>query len=66
MFFVLAELLLRLKMKRKKEVNEYWEKIDSIERKQINAEIDKKSYEELIQKEIIIRINETLQIQKNK
>ena len=53
-------------MKRKKEVNEYWEKIDSIERKQINAEIDKKSYEELIQKEIIIRINETLQIQKNK
>ena len=66
MFFVLAELLLRLKMKRKKEVNEYWEKIDRLERKQINEEIEKKTYEELIQKEIILRINETLKIQKNK
>ena len=62
----LAELLLRLKMKRKKEVNEYWEKIDRLERKQINEEIEKKTYEELIQKEIILRINETLKIQKNK
>ena len=64
MFFVLAELLLRLKMKRKKEVNEYWEKIETIERKQINAEIEKKTYEELIQKEIIMRINETLNTEK--
>ena len=60
----LAELLLRLKMKRKKEANQYWEKIEAIERKQINAEMEKKSYEELIQKEIIMHINETLQIQK--
>ena len=51
-------------MKRKKEVDEYWGKIEAIERKQINAEIEKKTYEELIQKEIIIHINETLQIQK--
>ena len=44
-------------MKRKKEVEEYWLRIEAIERKQINAEIDKKTYEELIQKEIITAIN---------
>ena len=44
-------------MKRKKEVEEYWGGIEAIERKQINAEIDKKTYEELIQKEIIMCIN---------
>ena len=47
----LAELL-RLRMKRKKEVEEYWGEIEAIERKQINAEIDKKTYGELIQKEV--------------
>ena len=44
-------------MVRKKEVEEYWLRIEAIERKQINAEIDKKTYEELIQKEIIMGIN---------
>ena len=48
-------------MKRKKEVNKYWEKIVAIERKQINEEIEQKTYEELIQKEIITRINDILQ-----
>ena len=45
------------RLKRKKEVNEYWEKIVEIERKQINREIDKRVYEELIQKQIITCIN---------
>ena len=46
-------------LKRKKEVNEYWEKINAIERKQINREIDERVYEELIQKQNnkIIKIN---------
>ena len=45
-------------MKRKKEVEEHWLKLEAIERKQINAEIDKKTYEELIQREIITIIND--------
>ena len=46
-------------LKRKKEVDEYWEKINTIERKQINREIDERVYEELIQKQNnkIIKIN---------
>ena len=54
----LAGLLLRLRMKRKKEVEEHWLKLEAIERKQINAEIDKKTYEELIQREIVTIIND--------
>ena len=63
-FFVLVEL----KLKRKREVKEYWEKIDSIERKQINSEIDRKTHEELIKRDINvineIFISDILQIQK--
>ena len=58
MFCFLAGLLLQLRMKRKKEVEEHWLKLEAIERKQINAEIDKKTYEELIQREIITIIND--------
>ena len=51
-------------------MKEYWEKIDSIERKQINSEIDKKTHEELIKRDINeineIFISDILQIQKNK
>ena len=47
-------------------MNEYWEKIVEIERKQINREIDERVYEELIQKQIIICINKTLKINKKK
>ena len=54
------------RLKRKKEVNEYWEKIVEIERKQINREIDKRVYEELIQKEIITCINKEIKINKKK
>ena len=54
----LAGLLLRLRMKRKKEVEEHWGRLEAIERKQINAEIDKKTYEELIQREIVTIIND--------
>ena len=63
-FLVLDEL----KLKRKREVKEYWEKIDSIERKQINSEIDRKTHEELIKRDINvineIFITDILQIQK--
>ena len=45
-------------MKRKKEVEEHWGRLEAIERKQINAEIDKKTYEELIQREIVTIIND--------
>ena len=40
-------------------MDEYWEKITKIERKQINREIDERVYEELIQKQNnkIIKIN---------
>ena len=38
-------------------MNEYWEKIFEAERKQINIEIDKRAYEELIQKQMIICID---------
>ena len=47
-------------------MNEYWEKIVEIERKQINREIDERVYEELIQKEIITCINKEIKINKKK
>ena len=53
-------------LKRKKEVNEYWEKINAIERKQINREIDERVYEELIQKQIIICIDKVIKLNKKK
>ena len=54
------------RLKRKKEVNEYWEKINATERKQINREIDERVYEELIQKQIILCINKMIKINKKK
>ena len=54
------------RLKRKKEVNEYWEKINATERKQINREIDERVYEELIQKQIILCINKIIKINKKK
>ena len=53
-------------LKRKKEVDEYWEKINATERKQINREIDERVYEELIQKQIILCINKIIKINKKK
>ena len=51
-------------------MKEYWEKIDRIERKQINSEIDRRTHEELIKRDINeineISITDILQIQKNK
>ena len=51
-------------------MKEYWEKIDRIEREQINSEIDKRTHEELIKRDINeineIFITDILQIQKNK
>ena len=54
------------RLKRKKEVNEYWEKIFEAERKQINIEIDKRAYEELIQKQMIICIDKVIKLNKKK
>ena len=47
-------------------MDEYWEKITKIERKQINREIDERVYEELIQKQIIICIDKVIKLNKKK
>ena len=47
-------------------MNEYWEKIFEAERKQINIEIDKRAYEELIQKQMIICIDKVIKLNKKK